>query len=616
MNTDNKILLSRDPGPCWLVFLAAVLWILCGECFMGGVASAQPGMEEAFRRGAALEDSGKVEQAVEVYRRLYIEHGGRADLLYRLTGVLVRAGRPGEALALLKQRLDKVPSDFRARLALGDVYYAMGLVDEAEQAWERLIEGEKATAGNYLLVASRYRAHGMPEQAVQTYLRGRRVIEEPATFALELAGLYEEQRNYPEAIREYLLALKMDPLRNYATVEARVAEFGKDKEAVDAVLSALTEAVRAEPEDSLRMQLLTTYSLVAEKPDIALATFSALDRRDAAGELMLLQIAEQCSRGGAHTTALAAYQMLSERFPSSAFLPRAHLGAAIAEERLGQTDRALDLYDEVRKRFPGGPEAQAACFRIGEVKRRVKRDPAGALAAYRDLMTIQLGGPWQQQAMMGTGACLLSLGDVEGARQSYGRVVQMGPGSEEAVEAALRIAEADYLSGRFQEAQKGLEALLNGPTTRDAVNDALDLSDLIARGMSVSEPYLKGYAEADLLARFGKDEAAIQAFKAFAAQSPRGALADRALMAVAQLDTGLGRYDEAAEVCRQVAGEYKTSPLAPDARMQAAGLYEGRLGRFQEAVREYEALMAEYPDSPLVEEARQRLRRLQERIRG
>jgi TolA-binding protein len=218
--------------------------------------------------------------------------------------------------------------------------------------------------------------------------------------------------------------------------------------------------------------------------------------------------------------------------------------------------------------------------------------------------------------MMGTGACLLSMGDVEGARQTYTLVVRMGPGSEGAVEASLRIAEADYLSGRFQEAQKGLEALLGGPTTHDAVNDALDLSDLIARGMGVSESYLKGYAEADLLARQGKEAAAIQAFTAFVAQSPRGALADRALMAVAQLDTGLGRYDEAVKICRQVAGEYRTSPLAPDARMQAASLYEERLGRFQEAVREYEALMADYPDSPLVEGARQRLRKLQERIRG
>ncbi|MBI2952550.1 tetratricopeptide repeat protein [bacterium] len=595
----------------WLVFILFARTIL-----------AQPGVEEALRRGAALEDSGKVEQAVEVYRSLYLQHakgGERSDLLYRLQGALVRAGRAEEAVPLLQQRLNRFPSDSRAQLALGDVYYAMGRAEEAARAWERLIEGERP-AGNYLLVASRYRARGRPERAVDVYVRGRRAVGDTTAFALELAGLYEEQRNYPEAVREYLLALRADPQenppRNYATVEARVAEFARDEGAGGAVLAALTEGVRAAPEDGLRMQLLTAYSLAAGKADAALAVFAALGRRDGAAEAMLLQIAERCSRGGAHATALAAYRMLIERFPSSPFLPQAHLGAAVAEEGLGRIDPALALYEEVRGRFPGGPEAQAACFRVGEVRRRVKRDPEGALAAYRGLMAIQLGGPYQRQGMMGIGACLLSLGDAEGARRSYELVARMGPGSEEGAEAALRVAEVDYLSGRFEEAQRGLEALLGGPTARDAVNDALDLSDLIARGLGVSASYLKGYAEADLLARRGRDEEAVRAFEGFVAGSPRGPLAARALMAVARLDTGLGRFAEAAEVCRRVAQEYQTSPLAPEARMQAAALYEERLGRFQEAVGEYEALMTEYPDSPLVEEARQRLRRLQERIRG
>jgi tetratricopeptide (TPR) repeat protein len=559
----------------------------------------------------ALEDSGRAEGAVEVYRRLYLEHPGRSDLLYRLGGALVRAGRPEEAVVLLKGRLGRFPTDSRAQLALGDAYFAMGRRDEGARAWERLLEGE-AAAGNYALVASRYRARGMPERAIQTCLRGRAAAGDPAAFALDLAGLYEEGRRYGEAIREYLRLLKT----SYPTAEARVSELGRQEDAVGPVLAALSDAVREAPEDADRMRLLTGYSLSVGKPDAALAAFAGMDRRDAAAEGMLLQIASQCGEGGAHETARSACRMLIERFPSSPFLPQAHLGAARAEEGLGRVDEALGLYDEVRRRFPGGGEAQEACFRSGEIRRRVRRDPEGALADYRALMAIGMGGPWQRRAMMGIGACLLGTGDVEGARRSYAAVARLAAGSEEGDEAALRLADLDYLSGRFEEARKGLEALVGGPTTRDAVNDALGLSDAIAKGLEVSEAYLKGYADADMLARRGRDEAAARAFEGFAAGAPRGPLAARALMAAAGLRAGLGRWEEAAAAFRRVAGDYRESALAPEARLRAAALFEERLGRFQEAIRDYEALMADHPGSPQVEEARGRLRRLQERIRG
>ena len=86
------------------VVFRCVLCVLCGEGFWGsgGAAFAQTGAEEVLQRGTALEDSGKVEQAVEVYRRLVLEHPERLDFLYRLQGALVKAGRPGEAVTLLK----------------------------------------------------------------------------------------------------------------------------------------------------------------------------------------------------------------------------------------------------------------------------------------------------------------------------------------------------------------------------------------------------------------------------------------------------------------------------------------------------------------------------------
>ena len=174
----------------------------------------------------------------------------------------------------------------------------------------------------------------------------------------------------------------------------------------------------------------------------------------------------------------------------------------------------------------------------------------------------------------------------------------------------------EYLTGQMEKAQMLIEGLIAGPVTRDVVNNALELSELIQKGKEVSGSYLEEYAAADLLQRQGEREVSIRAFLAFVDRAPMGPLADRALMVVVRLQADLGRYGEAAETCRRISRNYAKGFLAPEARLLAAALFSERLGRFQDAISEYEAIISDYPDSPRYEEARLGLRKLQERIRG
>ena len=589
------------------------VWVAVFTLLQGAPAFSQPGLQEALIRGSALENSGKLEDAIDVYRQLVLRYPDRSDLLYRLQAALVKAGRKVEAIQLLKNRLDRFPSDRRSRLYMGDIYAAMGRPQEAAEIWEILIHKSKQM-GNFAMVGSRFRTHGMPERARQTYLRGRRAVGEPGAFAMELAGLYEDQREYKEAVAEYLNLLNHNP-RKYQSVASRFVALGKDDKALETVLHVLVDSVRSEPDDPLRARLLTDYSLSVSRPGEAVSLFVEMDRRDTAMETIFHKIATQCAEGGAHGVALLAYRTLIQRFPSSSSLAKARMGEARAEEALGQTDRAIELYKQIGRSYPGGVEAQESAFRTGEIRRVVNRDYERALGAYRMLLNIQFGGPWQRQAIMGIGACLLSQGDTEGAGQNYRAVARMIPGSEMAATAAFKLAELEYLSGRFEAAQKSLEDLIEGPATGFVVNDALALSNLIAKGLGVSGAYLIAYAEADLLRRRGFENA-IRAFEAFVTEQPRGGLAECALMSIARLEAERGRYSKASGVYLRIIKEYGKSFLVPEARMEVAVLFEEHLGRLGDAAREYEVILSEYADSPLYEEARSRLRRLEERIRG
>ena len=93
-----------------------------------------------------------------------------------------------------------------------------------------------------------------------------------------------------------------------------------------------------------------------------MSLFVEMDRRDPAMGAIFHQIATQCAEGGAHAVALSAYKTLIQRFSSSSSLPKARMGEARAEEALGQTDRAIGLYEEIGRIYPGGWRLRSPLF--------------------------------------------------------------------------------------------------------------------------------------------------------------------------------------------------------------------------------------------------------------
>jgi tetratricopeptide (TPR) repeat protein len=87
---------------------------------------------------------------------------------------------------------------------LGSLYYKAGREREANQAWERALEGSPADPQRYRIVANVLLENRLLEKAADTYRRGRISCSNPELFTIELAQLLAVTMDYRGASEEEL----------------------------------------------------------------------------------------------------------------------------------------------------------------------------------------------------------------------------------------------------------------------------------------------------------------------------------------------------------------------------------------------------------------------------
>ena len=569
-------------------------------------------VNETLKQALTLEQQGKEQQALDVYRDLYAKYPRRTDILFRLESLLSRLRLFDEAVSLLEARLQRAPGDLNARLRLADALYALGRQAQAFAQWDRVLDGT-ANQGLYALVADRYRKRNLIPQAAATYRKARVAFNRPNLFARELAELAEQQARYPEAVEEYL-ALLQDSPQYRPLIESRFREFALEGDQQEQIMAMLSSGVQAHPNDEVRLRLLVEYALPAGRANAALQVLMGSPVPPALCQDLLLRVAAYALDQQAYTVSADAYGALLNRTDEPDLLARARLGLARAQQGRGLSDAARRLYRDLIDQVPNRVEADEARYRLGRLLRDTDGNAEAAGQVFRSLIETGRRTPWRTRALFDLSEILLLQEKLDDARATCERIVREQKGSEEADEARFRIAEYHFLSGDFEAAQNLLNSLLTGAPTRYALNDAIALSVLIQDGLQESSEILHGYATAQKFERQGRIEPALTAFQALLKNHPQTGILDRILAVQANILERLRRYPEAIQTCRRLIAEVPWSPLCPWARISIGKVYEERLEQYYDAQQAYEAVLTDYPQSLEADLARDRLRGLRSKI--
>lgn len=599
--------------PKFLVILVSIYFklILSTAICISTVYGSTTSINETLKQAAAFESSNNPGEALKIYRSLYNRHPRRTDILFRLESLLSQTGHYDKIVDLLETRLRIAPKDFTALLRMGDAFYALGKRETAYKYWNRVTEGT-SRSNLYLLVASHYRKRNLISQAKTLYHGGRRALKNPTLFAKELAELAEQQADYTEAVKEYLILLQDKP-QYRPFIESRLQEFAQEANPKAPIFSLLADQVRKNPKNLDVSRLLVEYALPAGYAVSAIQVLVNQTNKLHENNSSLLKIASYCLGKQVFSTAAAAYEILIDQTTNSSNLrSRALLGLARSKEGLTRADEANRIYLDLIQHYPHHPEADEAHYRLGLLMQET--DHQAALQIFQNLVGNGRRSLWHYLAFFQISELYLQTNQFPQAEAACNIVSIERLGHEEADEASYRIAELRFFSGDFDSAQILLETLISGPIHRYFVNDAISLLTLIQKANKENPELLKTYALAKKQERQGNTEAALTTLKNLSRKYSNSGFSDQILVARTKLQKNLKHFQQAIQTCRQLITDIPRSPFSPWAHMTLGEIYEDHLKQFLDARKAYEALLDNYPESLEANSARARLRTIQKKI--
>jgi tetratricopeptide (TPR) repeat protein len=256
------------------IFLLAVLTLLTFGVFVltRRVAAREEQLEARiaavwYERGEQLITSGKVEQAIQAFRRATAEAGGNQQYRLALANALAASNHDAEAQQLLLQLRETDPENIEINTYLARLAANQGKVDEAIHYYQNALYGrwtgdhadERRRKLRTELIGFLLQ-HQQRELAASELLILEARIPDDAASHIKVAKLFVEAGDLRRAFNNYAAAANLDShnldaLTGAGEMAFQLGDYGK---AVDYLRSAL----EADPSSEKTRQLLTQAELV------------------------------------------------------------------------------------------------------------------------------------------------------------------------------------------------------------------------------------------------------------------------------------------------------------------------------------------------------------------
>ncbi|MEM4723963.1 MAG: tetratricopeptide repeat protein, partial [Candidatus Hadarchaeum sp.] len=336
----------------------------------------------------------------------------------------------------------------------------------------------------------------------------------------------------------------------------------------------------------------------------ALANFIHLKEKIAADSPLQAEarwyIAECYFRLGRWEDALAVYQEIMDRYPTSDFAPEAMLGKALSELRL-KKEEAEQTLEELMRRYPNSPAAEQAQIRLGDALVE-KGKFAEARQRYQAFLQNEQN-PRYSEALWGTAESFFREGKFAEAMPFYQKILALPPPNPLAEDAQLRLAFCYQQDAHYDEAIRLYTLVLetakdHREVARVYLNRGIcfkqkgDMSSAIADYEAAIEAGLiqedhelgtKVYLEiGDYYLSQNQYAQALSAYQKVAECQPPTELNGSGLFGMALVAERQERYQEAAHLYEQFVQQYPHHPKVKQGLEGAADMYE-KLGQKERA---------------------------------
>src|SRR5438045_3389621 len=331
----------------------------------------------SFVEGGSFDENGEIDKALEAYRKVLNVDPGHSKLASRVAALLIRQDDFPQAIDILKDAIKANPNDAEPYSQLAVIYAKyLKKTDEALDYANQAIALNPRDIEAYQRLCEIELAAGEENKALGALDRATKVHSDDAAFWTRLGKLYAailfKSDSQP----------KPDELRRVNDVFKKAAEHADDdpsvlKDVADyyAASQQLKEAIplylrvlELQPDDANAREKLATGFVLTNQRDKAVEMLEQIIKEHPEKYQpydLLAQVldeeARSLQRANRIEEAKAKFAKVAANYEQSLLINPNHAGTylRLAELLLGalrDSDRAVKLLAEARRRFPGAPE--------------------------------------------------------------------------------------------------------------------------------------------------------------------------------------------------------------------------------------------------------------------
>jgi protein O-GlcNAc transferase len=173
------------------------------ESFTKAIAADPADYSAHFNLALAYSMSSKDAQAIPEYKKTLELHPGLYEAQLNLSMSLLNAHDPAAAIPFLKAAAEQRPQEFKPVYYLGTALLETKQFNEAITEFRKAVEMDAASAGAELGLGQALAQQGHRNEAEPHYRKASNLEHSYQTYLLELATLYEDHREFPQALDIY-----------------------------------------------------------------------------------------------------------------------------------------------------------------------------------------------------------------------------------------------------------------------------------------------------------------------------------------------------------------------------------------------------------------------------
>ena len=521
----------------------------------------------------------------------------------------------------LKKVLKNYPGNLYYQIDYAILQLAAGKETAAKKNLDYIIDEVKVDQQKIRIAAQYLVNNDMADYAIKLFKEGRKYINNPYFYSLDLANIYRRTNEKDLMIREYLNFVEQNPA-NLSYVK-RILQSLLTEEELVGLEAILYEYVQRFPDKIFYSDLLIWVNLQQKNFYGAFIQARAFDKRFSTEGKSVMDIGFIAFDNGDYRNASKIFQYVIDSYPQSSnrYYIVARRYNIMAKEEVVKNKFPVDpssieelindydiLIDEagVNSVTLEGMRSQALLYAF------YLNEWETSISILKEVIDHPRSSPdLESRSKLDLGDIYLLIGQHWESTLLYSQVEKTNKEEELGYEAKLRNAKLSYYKGDFQLAMAHLD-VLKMATSREISNDAMGLSLLIKDNTILDTTYeaMQDFANAELLLFQNQKDSAFHLLESMLDNYSSHSLIDEIYWLQADILIKEGKFDSAIELLEKISSEHSYDILSDDAYFLMATVYEEQLDKPDLAKEIYHDFLTRYPGSKYTAEARKRFRSL------